>query len=119
MWRKRSFPKSSRDSVVQVRRRDDRPAKLPSQKALEGVLDGLAATLFPNRLGLPDLTNQGVDYFVGNTLDLTLRELLEQIRRCCALSPTSIAAGQVKGQLLASPPNEGILARMRRGGGPY
>jgi serine O-acetyltransferase len=63
------------------RRFGDRPAKLPSQKALEGILDGLAAALFPNRLGLPDLTNQGVDYFVGNTLDLTLRELLEQVRR--------------------------------------
>ena len=59
----------------------DRLAKLPSQKALAGILDGLAAALFPNRLGLPDLTNEGVDYFVGNTLDLTLRELLEQVRR--------------------------------------
>ena len=63
------------------RRFGDRPAKLPSQKALAGILDGLSAALFPNRLGLPDLTNEGVDYFVGNTLDLTLRELLEQVRR--------------------------------------
>lgn len=63
------------------RRFGDRPAKLPSQRALAGILDGLTAALFPNRLGLPDLTNEGVDYFVGNTLDLTLRELLEQVRR--------------------------------------
>lgn len=63
------------------RRFGDRPAKLPSQKALDEILDGLSAALFPNRLGLPDLTNEGVDYFVGNTLDLTLRNLLEQVRR--------------------------------------
>jgi serine O-acetyltransferase len=37
--------------------------------------------LFPNRLGLPELTDEGVDYFVGNTLDLALNELLDQIRR--------------------------------------
>ena len=59
----------------------DRPPKLPSQKALVGILDGLTAALFPNRLGLPELTHEGIDYFVGNTLDVTLRELLEQVRR--------------------------------------
>jgi serine O-acetyltransferase len=37
--------------------------------------------LFPNRLGLPELTGEGVDYFVGNTLDATLRELHDQVRR--------------------------------------
>lgn len=58
-----------------------RPRKMPSQKALVGILDGLSTVLFPNRLGLPELTDEGVDYFVGNTLDMTLRDLLEQIRR--------------------------------------
>jgi serine O-acetyltransferase len=50
-------------SATPGRRLGDRPVKLPSQKALEGILDGLSAALFPNRLGLPDLTNEGVDYF--------------------------------------------------------
>jgi serine O-acetyltransferase len=48
---------------------------------LLGIADGLRAVLFPNRLGLPDLTNESVDYYVGHTLDVTLRELLVQVRR--------------------------------------
>ncbi len=60
--------------------RRDGPSKLPSRKALIGVVEGLSAVLFPNRLGLPDLTEEGVDFFVGHTLDATLRELLKQIR---------------------------------------
>lgn len=59
----------------------DGPRKLPSQKLLVGILDGLSTALFPNRLGLPELTDEGIDYFVGNTLDMTLRDLLEQVRR--------------------------------------
>jgi serine O-acetyltransferase len=58
-----------------------RSRKLPSQKALTRIVDNLAAALFPNRLGLPELTAEGVDYFVGNTLDATLRELHDQVRR--------------------------------------
>ena len=57
------------------------PSKLPSRKSLVGILDGLSAVLFPNRLGQPELTLEGIDYFVGHTLDLTLRELAEQVRR--------------------------------------
>ena len=41
----------------------------------------LRAVLFPNRLGMPDLTNESVDYYVGHTLDVTLRELMVQVRR--------------------------------------
>jgi serine O-acetyltransferase len=36
--------------------------------------------MFPNRLGLPDLTDEGIDYFVGHTLDSLLKELNNQIR---------------------------------------
>jgi serine O-acetyltransferase len=63
------------------RQSGERPHKMPSQKALASIVDGLSTTLFPNRLGLPELTDEGVDYFVGNTLDMTLRDLLEQVRR--------------------------------------
>jgi serine O-acetyltransferase len=58
-----------------------RPRKLPSQKAMSAIADNLSAVLFPNRLGLPELTDEGVDYFVGNTLDVALNDLMEQVRR--------------------------------------
>jgi serine O-acetyltransferase len=66
---------------LEIRRRRDRPPKLPSRKILSGILDGLGAVLFPNRLGLPNLNNEGIDYFVGHTLDTVLRELYKQIRQ--------------------------------------
>lgn len=64
---------------LETRKRRDKPPKLPSRKALQVVVEGLAAALFPNRLGLPDLKEEGVDYFVGHTLDIALRELLAQV----------------------------------------
>jgi len=73
--------RSLRVTSLEKRQRGDRPPKLPSRKALVGILDGLSAALFPNRLGLPELTDEGLDYFVGHTLDVTLRELFEQVRR--------------------------------------
>lgn len=65
---------------LETRQRRDRPPKLPSRKELQKILDGLGAVLFPNRLGLPDLNEEGIDYFVGHTLDTLLRELYKQIR---------------------------------------
>lgn len=66
---------------LETRHRRDRPPKLPSRKELQKILDGLGAVLFPNRLGLPDLNDEGIDYFVGHTLDTLLRELHKQVRR--------------------------------------
>lgn len=66
---------------LESRQRRNKPPKLPSRKVLIGVADGLRAILFPNRLGLPELTNESVDYYVGHMLDVTLRELLAQVRR--------------------------------------
>lgn len=66
---------------LENRHRRDRPPKLPSRKELQKILDGLGAVLFPNRLGLPDLNDEGIDYFVGHTLDTLLRELYKQVRR--------------------------------------
>ncbi|MGZ8253086.1 MAG: serine O-acetyltransferase EpsC, partial [Methylophilaceae bacterium] len=65
---------------LEHRKRRDRPPKLPSRKALETIVEGLGAALFPNRLGLPDLREEGIDYFVGHTLDVALRELLAQTK---------------------------------------
>jgi serine O-acetyltransferase len=70
-----------RDNSLAERQRRQRPPKLPSRKALVGILDGLCAVLFPNRLGLglTEFTDSGVNYFVGHTLDVTLRKLFEQV----------------------------------------
>ena len=54
---------------LETRSRRDNPPKLPSRKELQKILDGLGAVLFPNRLGLPDLNDEGIDYFVGHTLE--------------------------------------------------
>jgi len=70
-----------RDASLEHRNRRNRPPKLPSRKALATVVDGLAAALFPNRLGPPGLTDDGIDYFVGHTLDVALRELCDQVTR--------------------------------------
>lgn len=66
---------------LETRQRRDRPPKLPSRRVLVGIADGLRAVLFPNRLGLPDLTDESIDYYVGHMLDITLRELMIQVRR--------------------------------------
>lgn len=65
---------------LENRKRRNKPPKLPSCKALQAVVEGLAAALFPNRLGMPDLKEEGIDYFVGHTLDVALRELVAQVK---------------------------------------
>ncbi len=66
---------------LEQRQRRDKPPKLPARRELRKILESLGAVLFPNRLGLPDLNDEGIDYFVGHTLDSLLRELYKQIRR--------------------------------------
>jgi len=55
--------------------------EMPSREALRNILDGLFGVLFPTHFGLPDLTDEGIDYFVGHTLDATLRSLVTQVQR--------------------------------------
>jgi serine O-acetyltransferase len=66
---------------LETRERLNKPPKLPSRKILASILENLSGALFPNRLGRPDLRDEGIDYFVGNTLDTALRDLHEQIHR--------------------------------------
>lgn len=68
-----------RQQSLANRQRESHPPKLPSSKALSHIVDNLAAVLFPNRLGQPDLSDEGVDYFVGHTLENLLRHLNKQI----------------------------------------
>ena len=65
---------------LEHRKRQDKPPKLPSRKSLQSIVEGLGAALFPNRLGLPDLKDEGIDYFVGHTLDVVLRDLVTQVK---------------------------------------
>jgi serine O-acetyltransferase len=61
--------------------RDGGPVReMPSREALAAILDGLFGVLFPSHFGLPDLTNESIDYFVGHTLDATLRSLVKQVQ---------------------------------------
>ena len=68
-----------RNASLESRQRTEEQTKMPSRKALVEIVDGLSIALFPNRLGRSDLTGEGVDYFVAHTLDMTLRELFDQI----------------------------------------
>lgn len=64
---------------LEDRQRRDHPPKLPSRKVLGPIIDSLGAVLFPNRLGQEDLNDEGIDYFVGHTLDSLLSKLNWQI----------------------------------------
>ncbi|QWF70200.1 serine acetyltransferase [Methylomonas paludis] len=64
---------------LENRQRREHPPKLPSKKILSQIVENLGSVLFPNRLGLPDLNEEGIDYFVGHTLDGILRQLNRQI----------------------------------------
>ncbi|MBK9663136.1 MAG: serine acetyltransferase [Nitrosomonas sp.] len=67
-------------SMESRNRQHDKPPKLPSRKILIGVAEGLGAALFPNRLGSSEFADEGIDYYVGHTLNMTLRELMVQIQ---------------------------------------
>jgi serine O-acetyltransferase len=73
--------RSLRDDSLSARRRLGNPAKLPSRKALAGTVERVIAALFPNRLGARVRSDEGLDYFVGHTLDVALRELVDQVVR--------------------------------------
>ncbi|SDD01382.1 serine O-acetyltransferase EpsC [Paraburkholderia lycopersici] len=66
--------------------------ELPSRDAVVNIVAGLRAALFPTHYGAPDLTDESIDYYVGQTLDSTLRLLAEQIRRALRFLPDSTLA---------------------------
>ncbi len=72
--------KALRVASLESRKRHDRPPKLPSRKVLANVAEGLRAALFPNRLGSCELSDEGIDHYVGHMLNVTLRELMVQIQ---------------------------------------
>ncbi|MGZ3252786.1 MAG: serine O-acetyltransferase EpsC [Burkholderiaceae bacterium] len=72
--------RASREVTHKIRHHG-RIRELPSRDALIQILDGLSAVLFPTHYGRPNLTDESIDYFVGNTLNTTLNVLTEQVRR--------------------------------------
>lgn len=69
-----------RMASLESRNRHDRPPRLPSRRILASVAEGLSAAMFPNRLGSSELADEGIDHYVGHTLNMTLRELMVQIQ---------------------------------------
>ncbi|KAG0189722.1 hypothetical protein DFQ28_003045 [Apophysomyces sp. BC1034] len=61
--------------------------ELPSRTAMAQMLSNLRAVLFPTHFGTSDLTDESIDFFVGNTLNGTLRVLYEQLRRALRFAP--------------------------------
>jgi serine O-acetyltransferase len=85
----------------------ERATELPSRAAVEEIVEQLRACLFPEHFGLPELTEQSIDYYVGHTLDGTLRSLTEQVRRCLDLA---VASPEHNGQPCLGRANELVQA---------
>jgi len=75
--------------------------ELPSRDALEKILEGIFASLFPTHYGRPDLTDESIDYFVGDALSVALAKLAEQIRRGLYFSSNNNIEEKVKFDELA------------------
>jgi serine O-acetyltransferase len=61
--------------------------ELPSRAVLQQVIEGVSAALFPTHYGRPDLNDESIDYFVGDTLNVALDRLVEQVRRALRFNP--------------------------------
>lgn len=78
----------SREATHNIRHQG-RVRELPSREALTTIVNGLSAVLFPTHYGRPNLTDESIDYFVGDTLNTTLNRLTEQVRRGLQFSDES------------------------------
>jgi serine O-acetyltransferase len=70
--------------------------ELPSRDCIVKIVNGLRSALFPTHYGAADLTDESVDYYVGNTLESTLRLLSEQIRRALRFLPENRDIGETE-----------------------
>lgn len=77
-----------REISLQRRGREGRPPRLPARRALGSVVERLSAVLFPHRLGNPEVSDHGIDAYVGHLLDLALRDLAVEVGRELALKAT-------------------------------
>ena len=84
--------RSIRQRSLQSRGREQRPPRLPARKALASIVE-LSAAIFPYRLGDPEISDSGIDSYVGHQLDLALRSLVSEIARELALEDAGENAG--------------------------
>ena len=78
--------RTSRESTHNIRHQK-RVRELPSREVLTQVVNGVSAALFPTHYGRPDLNDESIDYFVGDTLNVTLDLLVGQVRRALRFTP--------------------------------
>jgi len=86
------------------RRDEERRSERPSRDALVDAMRGLRGALFPSHFGVSDFTESSIDFFVGNTLDASLRALEEQVRRGFLYEsgePDSVTAARRARELVA------------------
>ena len=78
--------RTSRESTHNIRHHG-RVRELPSREVLMQVVNGVSAALFPTHYGRPDLNDESIDFFVGDTLGVALDRLVGQVRRALRFSP--------------------------------
>jgi serine O-acetyltransferase len=71
---------ANRDLLASSARLDPARARFPSREVIGQVATGLRAVLFPWHFGAPDVSERGLAYFVGRTLDASLHSLENQVR---------------------------------------
>lgn len=83
LWDLRSVVADLRTSreVTHSVRHLGRIRELPSREIIAEVVERLRAALFPTHYGNADLTDESIDFFVGDTLNEALTLLSEQLRR--------------------------------------
>ncbi|MFZ2726667.1 MAG: serine O-acetyltransferase EpsC [Methylococcaceae bacterium] len=97
---------------LESRNREGKPPRLPSRKVLSEVVSQLSTVLYPNRLGTVERSDEGIDYFVGHTLDTALTALFEQIRRECRFKAEQNGNAEINCCQLASDINRQFAARL-------
>ncbi|WP_255006702.1 serine O-acetyltransferase EpsC [Cyanobium sp. ATX 6F1] len=66
------------------------PFPLPSPELLQRVFTGLRSVLFPHHFGASDRSGADLSSFIGHTLDHTLQQLAEQVKRELWLSGSAL-----------------------------
>ncbi|MFC5459646.1 serine O-acetyltransferase EpsC [Massilia niabensis] len=87
--------RTSRESTHNIRHQG-RVRELPSRAVLQQVIEGVSAALFPTHYGRPDLNDESIDYFVGDTLNVALDRLVGQVRRALRFNPGLEDAGELE-----------------------
>jgi serine O-acetyltransferase len=85
--------RESREVTYKIRHRGH-VRELPSRVALEEILEGLAAALFPTHYAEYDLSDDNIDFFVGSALNAALTGLSEQVRRGLRFGPEDEGLGE-------------------------